>query len=50
MEVGSCHNGFYYKSSRIVNQRDSIMVVVDKLTKGTHFILVNTTHKVKNIS
>jgi hypothetical protein len=26
------------------------MVVVDKLTKSTHFILVNTTHKVENIA
>ena len=27
-------------------QHDSIMVVVDKLTKATHFILVNSTHKI----
>ena len=26
-------------------QHDSIMVVVDKLTNETHFILVNSTHK-----
>ena len=26
-------------------QHDSIMVVVDKLMKETHFILINSTHK-----
>jgi len=29
---------------------DSIMVVVDKLTKLAYFIPVNTTHKAKNIA
>ena len=27
------------------NQNNSIMVVVDKLSKATHFILVKTTYK-----
>ena len=31
------------------NQDDSIMVVVDKLSKATHFIPVKTTHKATNI-
>ena len=31
-------------------QHDSIMVVVDKLTKETHFILVNSTHKTDDIA
>ena len=31
-------------------QHDSIMVVVDKLTKETHFILVKSTHKTDNIA
>jgi hypothetical protein len=33
-----------------VKQHDSIMVVVDKLTKETHFIPVKTTHKATNIA
>jgi hypothetical protein len=35
---------------RTVKQHDSIMVVVDKLTKETHFIPVKTTHKETNIA
>ena len=31
-------------------QNDAIMVVVDKLTKATHFIPVKTTHKATNIA
>jgi hypothetical protein len=34
---------------RIVKQDDSIMLVVDKITKSTHFILVKLTQKVANI-
>ena len=30
-------------------QNDSIMVVVDKLTKATHFIPVKSTHKTDDI-
>jgi len=33
-----------------VKQHDSIMVVVDKLTKETFFILVNSTHKTYDIA
>ena len=43
--MGSYFHGFYY---RIAN--DSIMVVVDKLTKATHFIPVNSTHKTDDIA
>ena len=32
-----------------VKQHDSIMVVVDKLSKGTHFISIKYTYKVVNI-
>jgi len=35
---------------RIVKQHDSIMAVVDKLTKHAHFIHVKTTHKASNIA
>ena len=31
-------------------QHDSIMVLVDKLTKATHFIPVNSTHKTDDIA
>ena len=31
------------------NQNDSVMVVVEKLSKETHFILVKTTYKDANI-
>ena len=34
---------------RTSKQHDSIMVVVDKLTKSTHFIPLNTTHKETNV-
>jgi hypothetical protein len=40
---------FIAKFPRTVKQHDSIMVVVDKLTKATHFIQVKTTHKETNI-
>jgi prephenate dehydrogenase len=33
-----------------MKQHDSIMVVVEKLTKAAHFILVKTTHKTTNIA
>jgi hypothetical protein len=41
---------FITKLSKITKQHDSIMVVVDKLTKDAHFILVKLTHKVANIT
>jgi transposase InsO family protein len=42
---------FITKIPRTMKQHDSIMVVVvDKLTKDAHFILVNLTHKATNIA
>jgi hypothetical protein len=41
---------FITKFPRIGKQHDSIMVVVDKLTKATHFIHGKTTHKEINIA
>ena len=35
---------------RMNKQHDSIMVVVKKLTKAAHFVLVKTTHTVANIA
>ena len=40
---------FITKHPKKNNQHDSIMVVVDKLTKAAHFILVKLTHKATNI-
>jgi hypothetical protein len=40
---------FITKLPKTNKQHDSIMVVVDKLTKSTHFILVRLTHKETNI-
>jgi hypothetical protein len=40
---------FITKLPRTNKQHDSIMVVVDKLTKDAHFILVKLTHKTTNI-
>jgi hypothetical protein len=40
---------FITKFTRTTRQHDSIMVVVDKLTKVTHFFLVKMTHTTTNI-
>jgi hypothetical protein len=40
---------FITKIPRTTKNHDSIMVVVDKLTKDAHFILVKFTHKATNI-
>jgi hypothetical protein len=47
-EVGTVD--FITKIPRTMKQHDSIMVVVDKLTKEMHFILVKTTHNEANIA
>jgi hypothetical protein len=41
---------FITKLPRKNKQHDSIMVVVDKLTKDAHFIPVKLTHKASNIA
>ena len=41
---------FITKLLRTKKNRDSIMVVVDKLTKDAHFILVKLSHKAANIA
>jgi len=40
---------FITKIPRTVKQHDSIMVVVDKLNKGDHFVPMKLTHKATNI-
>jgi hypothetical protein len=41
---------FTTKLPNSINQNDSIMVVVDKLTKAAHFIPVKSAHKASNIA
>jgi hypothetical protein len=41
---------FIRKLPRTMKQHDSIMVVVDKLTKDVNFIPMKTTHKETNIA
>jgi hypothetical protein len=41
---------FITRLPRKNKKHDSIMVVVDKLTKATHFVLVKTTHTMTNIA
>jgi hypothetical protein len=50
VEVGSGNNRFITKLPRTNKQHDAIMVVVNKLTKDAHFILVNITHKQAKIT
>ena len=47
MEMGSYFHGFYY---RIARQHDSIMVMVDMLTKASHFIPIKSTYKADAIA
>ena len=44
MEVGQAWHGFHYWIPRTRLGYDSIWVVVDRLTKVAHFILVKTTY------
>jgi hypothetical protein len=41
---------FITKFPRTTRQHDSIMVVVDKLTKDYHFVPIKTTHTTTNIA
>ena len=41
---------FITKLPKMILKNDSIMVVVDKLTKEAHFIPIKTTHKATNIA
>jgi hypothetical protein len=41
---------FKTKLTRTTRQHDSIMVVVDKLTKDDHFVHVKMTHTTTNIA
>ena len=48
--MGDCILDFITGLPRKHKQNDSIMVVVDKLSKSTHFISVKSTHKEVDIA
>ena len=48
--MGSGDNKFITGLPKTDKQQDSIMVVVEKLTKSTHFILLKTTHKAEDVA
>ena len=41
MEVEHYFNGFFYRTTKNPRGLDSIWVIVDRLTKSTHFIPIN---------
>ena len=52
MEMGSYNHGLHDmipKTKTKQKKNDSIMVVVDKLSKETHFIPIKSTYKAMNI-
>jgi hypothetical protein len=49
VEVVSGDNGFHHWIARTGKQHDSIMVVVENLTKAAHFIPLKTTHKAVDV-
>ena len=50
MEMGNHFYGFHNKAASNKENNDSIMVVVDKLSKATHFIQVQSTYKAVQIA
>jgi len=50
VEMGGHFHGFHYRFTRTSRQHDSIMVVVDRLTKVAHFILVKSTYSTSDVA
>ena len=50
MEVGYYQYGFYYWLTESKKKNDSIFIVIDKLSKATHFIPMKSTYKAVNIA
>lgn len=49
MELGGIFHGFHHNFPKSTRQHDSIMVVVDRLTKVAHFILVKTIYSASDV-
>lgn len=49
MEMGNSFNAFIIGFPLMVRKHDPIMVVVEKISKETHFILVNSNYKPSDI-
>jgi hypothetical protein len=45
LEMGGSQHGFYCGFTQHIPHHDSIWVIVDRLTKTTHFLPVHTTHR-----
>ena len=50
MEMGCSDDVFHHQVTEDNIENDVIMVVVNKLTKATHFIPIKETHKADNIA
>ena len=50
MEIGSNHNGFCGRVTVDRKKHDSVWVVVDRLTKSTHFLLVRTDYSLDKMT
>ena len=48
--MGGQFRGFHHRLSRTSRQHDSIMVVVDRLAKVAHFILVKSTNSASEVA
>ena len=49
MEMGGHNNELYNQTTKTQKQHVSIMVMMDKLSKASHYILVKSTYKSINI-
>ncbi|XP_052476594.1 uncharacterized protein LOC128032461 [Gossypium raimondii] len=50
VEIGACHDGFCIGISFISEKKDAIWVIVDRLTKFTHFIPVRTDFSLERLA
>ena len=50
MEMGPNHNGFVVRLPVIGRKHESVWVVVDRLTKSAHFLLVRTNHSLDKLA
>ena len=43
VEVGTCHDGLVTHLPQTVRKHDAVWVIVNRLTKSAHFLVVRTT-------